>query len=113
MPRSAINASITGQTGLACAAGLDFAVEAGHAPATGLHRVDIFLQHDLLLRPGERDAFQPAPVRLRPPGVAGLAMAMARQKRQQPLLGLALQMLHVHTRTGQIGLRLLGVQLDG
>ena len=106
MPRSAINASITGQTALACAA-VSTSRSRLATLAAGLYRVDIFLQHDLLLRPGELDAFQPAPVRLRPPGAARIAMAMARQKRQQPLLGLALQMLHVLTRTGQIAQRLL------
>ena len=56
----------------------------------------------MLDRLAELQAFQPPVVGLRPVALAVIALAVAEEKRQRPLFGLPLQMLHVLPRSRQI-----------
>jgi len=61
------------------------------APLRLVDRVATLLQRDVLGREGEAEIGQPPPIRLRPPGAAGIAAALAQEERLQPMLRLRRQ----------------------
>ena len=78
-----------------------------HAPLRIPHGLHILLQHDVLGRRGECHRFQPAPVRLRPLGLASVDFAVAQQKGAQPLAGLGFDVLEVLAGATEIAQALL------